>query len=639
MGQTFSATGFCRQLVDFSPLLALLLSVLGATSAARAEQGIRIGELAQRGAEYTPAGWQPATAGGAEYLPVILLTGALLLILTAAAAWLLNLNRHLRRSESDLQQARHFLEQRVEERTAELSRLNRLLEEENQARLEALSQLADERQRLTVTLRSIGDGVITTDTARRVELLNAVAEEMCGWTEEEARGRRLTEVFQLINHRTGQAVVDPVEKVLATGRVVELANHVSLVAKDGSRRSIADSAAPIIDIDGTIIGAVLVFRDVTEKERLEEEAIRAQKMESLGVMAGGIAHDFNNALTAIHGNVSLARLQLPANGETAGLLQSAEVAIMQASGLARQLLTFAKGGKPIRKVVPMATLIRDSVEMILRGSAVRAEFELATDLRPAEVDAGQITQVLQNLAVNARQAMPEGGVLQVKADNHQGPPPDPAIPHWLCLIISDQGPGIPPELQERVFDPYFTTKEGGNGLGLAICQAIVSKHNGTIKATASAGGGTEFTILLPATDMDPERTVLAVRHRVPPARILLMDDDPMVADVIRRSLENLGHLVVTVGEGAAAISAWRQAREEGQPFQWGLLDLTVSGAMGGVKAAAEIRHLDHQARLIVLSGYSDDQVLTDPSRYGFQGGLVKPCTIGDLETMVGNAAF
>lgn len=574
-----------------------------------------------------------------QYRQVLALAGALALTLIVSILHFLRLNRRLRRSEQALRRARDHLEERVRDRTAELGQINRLLEEENHARLEALRTLADERQRLSVTLRSIGDGVITTDTAARVELLNAEAERLCGWPEEEALGRPLREIFNLINHRTGVAVVSPVEEVLATGKLVELANHVALVARDGSRRSIADSGAPIIDIDGAIIGAVLVFRDVTEKERLEEESFKAQKLESVGVLAGGIAHDFNNLLTAIHGNVSLARLQLPADQPAVEFLKETEKAIMRATGLSRQLLTFAKGGTPIRRVISLAETIRESVELTLRGSNVRAEFRIASDIRPVEVDAGQIAQVVQNLVINACQAMPGGGNLLINCENFSGAPPGLAPGDWLRLTIADQGPGIPPEIRDRIFDPYFTTKEGGSGLGLAVCHTIISKHDGSIFLTSETGQGTEFTIMLPAATEEkiPAANTTATR-RAGPARVLVMDDEPMVADVLRQSLERLGHLVTVVADGAAAVTAWNQAAADGHRFAWGFLDLTVPGKIGGRQAAVEILHHDPAARLIVVSGYTNDGALAEPHRHGFQGSLTKPYNPRDLETIVGNAA-
>lgn len=543
------------------------------------------------------------------------------------------INDHLRRQRDRLEEA-------VAERTAHLAEVNRLLEEENHARLQAVHNLADERQRLTITLRSIGDGVITTDRNGRIVLLNQVAEELCGWPEEEALGRPLPEVFHLIDHRSEKPVANPVDKVLATGERVELANHVALVARNGAIRRIADSGAPIIDLDGQIIGAVLVFRDVTEKERLEEESFRAQKLESVGVLAGGIAHDFNNILTAIYGNLALARRRLgadqPAGELIAELLHEAEKAVMRATGLSRQLLTFAKGGAPVCKTVDLAGVIRESVELTLRGSNLRAEITIADDLLPVEADSSQIAQVVQNLVVNSRQAMPGGGLLRVSGENYTGSPPGLNQGRWLRITFADQGPGIPVELRGRIFDPYFTTKAEGSGLGLAVCHAIVRKHEGTITVAPNPGGGTLFTIFLPvaaavAARSEAEATATETRS----GRILLMDDDAMVAGALRGMLENLGHQVTVVGDGEEAVAAWQEALANGCGYDWGILDLTVPGGTGGLPAAEAIRSLDPAAKLIVASGYADNPVLAFPGRYGFRGRLAKPCRIEDLEALVG----
>lgn len=538
-----------------------------------------------------------------------------------------------------LRRHRDQLEAIVAERTATLVDTNRHLAEESRARLQAMQQLADERQRLTVTLRSIGDGVIATDTAGTVVLLNGIAEKLCGWEEKDALGRPLTEVFQLVDSRSGETVTNPVETVLATGELVELANHVVLISRDGSRYRIADSGAPIVDLDEMIIGAVLVFRDVSEKERLEEEAFRAQKLESLGVLAGGIAHDFNNILTAIQGHVVLARYSLTGEQKATAMLAAAETALQRAAGLARQLLTFAKGGVPVRTTMMLGDLVRESSDLTLRGANVRAEYNIADDLWPAEVDGGQISQVIRNLVLNGRQAMAEGGVLRIFCGNFKGAPPGLSEGNWVRIDIADQGPGIAADLQLRIFDPYFTTKKEGTGLGLAICHSIVRKHDGTITVESEAGKGSVFSVFLPAgTGTAVVRQAEPVTsHLVAPARILVMDDEPMVVSVLRGMLEMLGHQVTVVEDGAAAVDAWLAALSEGRGYDWGIFDLTVPGGVGGQQAAVDIRSRDQSAKLVVTSGYSDDPIMADPGRFGFTARLAKPCQVKDLHAIVGSA--
>ncbi len=281
------------------------------------------------------------------------------------------------------------------------------------ARKKAELALAREKEQLAVTLRSIGDGVITTDLEGRVVLLNRVAEQLTGWSQNEARGMALPAVFHIVDEKTGKSSTDPAGEALRTGKIIELANHTLLLGRDGRRHAIADSAAPIYDPESQVIGVVVVFRDVTEKNRLEQELFKVKKLESVGVLAGGIAHDFNNILAAILGNISLARARMQTEGiscdRVEGLLAQAEKAGGQARHLTNQLLTFSKGGDPVKQTASISEIIRESVGFVLRGSPVRCSYDIADDLWFAEVDPGQISQVIQNIILNARQAMPGGG--------------------------------------------------------------------------------------------------------------------------------------------------------------------------------------------------------------------------------------
>ncbi|MEW6428761.1 MAG: ATP-binding protein [Thermodesulfobacteriota bacterium] len=541
-------------------------------------------------------------------------------------------NEHLRRQRDRLEDA-------VAARTAGLAEANLRLAEESRARLAAMQQLADERQRLTVTLRSIGDGVIAVDIKGRIVLLNNAAEQLCGWEEKDAVGRPLDEVLQLVDRRSGQVLANPLAKVLEAGERVELPGAIDLIGRDSTVRSIADSGAPIIDIDGRVVGGVLVFRDVGEKERLEELEVRAQKLESLGVLAGGIAHDFNNILTAISGHVQLARGLLPAGEKAEEMLAAAEQACRRAGALAKQLLTFARGGRPVREIVDLERLVRESAELTLRGTNVRAEFEMEKDLRPVQADGGQIAQVIQNLVLNGRQAMAGGGTLRLTCGNFTGAPPGLAAGEWVRIDVADEGEGIPAGVRTRIFDPYFTTKPQGSGLGLAICHSIVSKHEGVITVLSPPGRGAVFSVYLPAAAgrRSPAAAKPVVETKAARARILLMDDEAMVAEVFRGMLESLGHRVTVVGDGGAAVAAWFREKEEGGGFDWGILDLTVPGMMGGLQAAGEILAKDAAARLVVASGYNNDPVLADPVRYGFVDLIAKPCQIERLEAIFGRA--
>lgn len=492
--------------------------------------------------------------------------------------------------------------------------------------------LAAEKERLAVTLRSIGDGVITTDLEGRIVFLNRVAEELTGWSLGEAQGRNLEEIFHIIHERTRARLENPAEKVINTNQIIELANGTVLISKERQERIITDSGAPILDQEGNIRGVVLVFRDITEKVKMEEELVKAEKLESIGILAGGIAHDFNNILTAVIGNLSLAKIAVPAGGKAMERIEEAEKAAERAKDLTQQLLTFAKGGAPIKQVASVAEIIQDSASFGLRGSKSRCEFHLADDLWPAEIDPGQISQVIHNLVINADQAMPNGGRITIKAKNT-------ALIHTYSglkkkaveIAIQDEGTGIPDSFLAKIFDPYFTTKPKGSGLGLATAYAIIQRHDGDLTVKTQVGQGTTFTIFLPASD----------RFRIEPAgtgeqtltgggKILVMDDDPIVMNVFSEMLELLGYTVEGASDGQEAMTKYASAQTSGSPFDAVIMDLTVPGGMGGKEAIQKLREIDPQVKAIVSSGYSKDPVLSDFKKFSFSGRLPKPFSLRSL---------
>ncbi|MFZ2090077.1 MAG: PAS domain S-box protein, partial [Desulfobaccales bacterium] len=339
--------------------------------------------------------------------------------------------------------------------------------------------LAAEKERLGVTLRSIGEGVIATDTEGKVVLMNQVAEALTGWTQEEARHQPVGKVLSLIHEITRKPCDTRVEQVIRTGNVVSLPAHTLLQARDGAERILAASAAPIIDEAGQVIGVVLVFQDITLKRQTDAELLKMEKLTSLGILAGGIAHDFNNILTGILGNISLALLSSAQQGEVFRRLSEAEQATLRARDLVQQLLTFAKGGAPVKEVASLGEIIKDSATFACRGSQVRCDFTWPQGLWPAEVDQSQISQVIQNLVINAIQAMPTGGAIAIGAENitlreDQGLPLPPG--KYIKIEIKDQGIGIPPDYLPKIFDPYFSTKQKGSGLGLATAYSIIKNH-------------------------------------------------------------------------------------------------------------------------------------------------------------------
>ncbi len=502
--------------------------------------------------------------------------------------------------------------------------------------------LAEETGRLAVTLRSIGDGVIATDRSGKIVLINAVAEQLTGWKQHEATGKNLGEVFCIIDEKTRTACENPVEEVLRSGTVTELANHTVLISKTGQEMIIADSGAPIRDSKGEITGVVLVFRDVTEKKKMDEELQKMSKLESVGVLAGGIAHDFNNILAAILGNISLARLSVnPEDEKLLKRLIDAEQAVMRAKDLTYQLLTFSRGGIPIKKTTTVRKVLKESAKFALTGSDVKCHFSFAPDLFSVDIDEGQIGQVINNLVMNAQQAMPGGGTVTIKARNltvehgvmEYGIFLEPG--NYVRISVRDSGAGIAPEHTGKIFDPYFTTKQKGSGLGLATSYSIIKNHDGHITVESKHDSGTTFFIYLKASENEAEPQHAFEQDK--PAvktRILHMDDEEMILQITRDMLESLGYEVETVADGDEAIKKYVEARESGNPFDIVILDITVPGGMGGKQTITRLLEIDPGVKAIVSSGYSNDPVMAMFDKYGFAGVIAKPYQMTELRDVV-----
>jgi PAS domain S-box-containing protein len=747
-------------------------------------------------------------------------------------------------------------------------------------------KLKESEQWLSTTLRSIGDAVISTDTEGCVTFMNPVAQALTGWNQEEATGKPLRIVFNIVDERTGEAVEDPVAKVIQEGEIIELANHTLLIARDGTRVPIDDSAAPIRDDSGNLIGVVLVFRDITERKRtgealreseekyrtlvenanetilvaqdgmikfvnpkaieitgyskdevtsrpfmdfihpddremvaeryskrlkgeelphvyplriadkcgnikwvelnavlitwsgkpatlnfltditerkrteealreseemfraafetaedcifikdrslkyirfnpamvklfgvieeelinktdmdlfgeeigeqemesdrrvvqgeiveeestrsvngvprtfhiikvplrdsegnifglcgiarditerqkMEAELLRIQKLESIGILAGGIAHDFNNILTGILGNISLAGVYTDP-GKIAERLSEAEMASLQAKNLTQQLLTFSKGGAPIKETTAIADLVTDSAPFALRGSNVRCEFSIPDDLWAVEVDEGQIRQVVNNLIINADQAMPGGGVIEIRVENVDIEPGDvlPLMPgKYIKISIQDHGIGISEEHLHRIFDPYYTTKQKGSGLGLATSYSIIKNHGGHITVESQIGIGTTFYIYLPASAGATEAKKEKVKEELIPGsgKVLVMDDEKIIRDLACDMLASIGYEISVARDGAEAVGLYKEAMNSREPFDAVIMDLTVQGSMGGKEAVQELLKMDPDVKAIVSSGYSNDPIMADFRKYGFMGVIAKPYKIKELSEVL-----
>jgi len=514
------------------------------------------------------------------------------------------------------------------------------------ARKEAEVKLASEQERLAVTLRSIGDGVITTDIEGKIVFLNKVAEELSGWTNEAAQGRPSIEVFNIINEKSGQKCASPVQRVIELGRIIGLANHTALIAKDGTIRSIADSGAPIRDWDSRVIGVVLVFRDITHEKKMEEELLKIRKLESVGVLAGGIAHDFNNILSAILGNIELVGYRLDKGDEKAySLLSDARKATKRATKLTKQLLIFSKGGDPAKEAITLPELIKESANFVLHGSQVACEYNFPDDLWMVDVDSGQIGQVVQNIILNAKHAMPEGGTILIHCVNVRDATAEALLSvdkgDYVRITIQDTGVGIPREIIDKIFDPYFTTKQEGSGLGLAICHSIINKHDGYLTVHSVPGKGSIFTLYLPAVHSSEFKLEAraAATSLVKSARIMVMDDEEMLRDVAQSLLAVLGHEAVLVNDGEQAINKYQELQDNGMPVDLVIMDLTIPGGMGGQEAARKLLKIDPHAKIIVASGYSNDSVMANYKEYGFCAAVAKPFDLAGLGKVIDSAFF
>jgi PAS domain S-box-containing protein len=382
-----------------------------------------------------------------------------------------------------------------------------------------------------------------------------------------------------------------------------------------------------------------ISRDISERRVMEREMIKNQKLESVGLLAGGIAHDFNNLLSAIAGYVSLAQSCNPSSEEVGEHLLKAEKATFRAKDLTHQLLTFSKGGTPVRKATALRELIQDAAGWALRGSNVQSDIAVPPDLRRVDADEGQISQVMSNLLINASQAMTNGGTVRISARNvtlkdFECPPLEAG--EYVTISIHDHGVGIPGEHLTKIFDPYFTTKRQGSGLGLATSYAIIKKHRGNITVESRLGMGTTFHIFLPVSrGNEEEESPPQAMHHPGEGRILVMDDDASLREVASSMLRNLGYATVTEKDGGDAVASYEAALRVGEPFDAVILDLTVPGGMGGREAVTKLRQIDPEAKVIVSSGYSNDDIMANYKEYGFSGVVPKPYNLVQLGDAVG----
>jgi len=411
-----------------------------------------------------------------------------------------------------------------------------------------------------------------------------------------------------------------------------------LVARDGRVIETLLYALPEFDSNNNVIGTRAIYVDITDRKSLEEEHRKNQNLEALGVLAGGIAHDFNNVLTAVIGSFELLEMYTDTDSDIHQIILDGKRASDRTRSLTQQLLTFAKGGAPIKEAASIESLIRETTELSLRGSNTKPEFHLDEDLYSVNMDQGQISQVLQNLVLNAGQAMPDGGVLKVSAGNIELVSQD-SLPleagSYVKVSVVDQGSGIPTEIIAKIFDPYFSTKAAGHGLGLSIVYSIIQRHEGHITVHSEENIGTTFEFYLPAVQEHLASTTDSDQKLMGgTGRILLMDDEEMIHTVVTMMLEKMGYQVESAYEGDQALQAYQAAMESEHPFDLVIMDLTVPGGMGGQQAVEKLHEIDPNARVIVSSGYANNPIMTRFSEYGFIGAVKKPVDIRELAEVV-----
>ncbi len=486
---------------------------------------------------------------------------------------------------------------------------------------------------LDATLRAIPDLLFELDEkgtyldlwAHDVDLLIAEKSALLGQT--------VTEMFPAEAAQVVMAGIHEAEKTGAShGQVIKLPlkQGVHWFELSTSRKQLTDDSNHYL----------MLARDITDKHQMEAELLKVRKLESVGVLAGGIAHDFNNILSAILGNIELATYRVEKDTKAVSLLSDAQKATKRAAKLTQQLLTFSRGGHPVKEATSLAELISETTDFVLHGSQVSCDYTFQDDLWMADVDSGQISQVIQNIILNAIHAMPEGGRINVRCENVEDKASESLLSrhegNFVRIAIRDTGIGIPQEVVDRIFDPYFTTKQEGSGLGLAICYSVIKKHDGHITVQSSPDKGTLFTLYLPAKHSS--NFTVAKQQKLQPAvkraRVMVMDDEEMIREIAQKQLSILGHDTVLVADGEEAIYKYQKLQASCTPIDLVIMDLTIPGGMGGQEASKKLLQVDPATKIIVASGYSNDPLMANYRKFGFSAAIAKPFDLSRLRKAI-----
>jgi PAS domain S-box-containing protein len=503
--------------------------------------------------------------------------------------------------------------------------------------INAAKSLEEKNKFLSITLKSIGDGVIATDSEGKITFINPITESLTEWSNEEACGQSLDQVFHIVNEFSNERCENPAQKVLETGQIIELANHTTLISRNNNRHIIEDSAAPIIDSNGVIQGVIIVFRDTTEKSRMKDMINRNQRLESLSFLAGGIAHDFNNYLAGIFGYVELVknRLEDDAREKDVEYLTKILDISKNAKSLTQQLLTFAKGDNTKREVISLKDIIYTSFNFSLRGTNVVSRISIDDDLWNCYCDANRIAQCLDNLIINGIQSMPEGGELSLTARNARNVPQQLSSGLYIELNVTDSGCGIPDHYKSKIFDPFFTTKDKGNGLGLATVFSIIESHDGTIEMESNEGWGTSFTIYLPATKLSIKKeTEISENKTSGEGHILILDDQEYITEILNGLLGSLGYKTYTATKSHDALDILKKDRIGLKKIKACIVDQTLPGDAKGHEIAREMKSIDSEIILFASSGYADSDVMRNPKVYHFEDCITKPFDIKQISELM-----
>ncbi|OPY13620.1 MAG: Blue-light-activated protein [Syntrophus sp. PtaB.Bin001] len=474
----------------------------------------------------------------------------------------------------------------------------------------------------------------------RILAWNSAAEKLFGCNIEEVIGKSYVELF--VQKRDQTEVRNSILQILAGKESRNVEGEI--VAKNGAIRTIRWNAVRLPERNTIPSGIIACGQDISERKRIESDLARAQKLETVGILAGGIAHDFNNLLATVLGNISLAKVELNPDDEIFIKLTCAEQACFQARELTNRLISFSDSGAPLRKTMSLAAFLQKVVPFSLTNAAIHCEYALPENLHHVTIDEDQIQHVIGHLLRNAQEAMPDGGQIVIEAENVDVAgdllPGLESGPYVRCAI-RDQGKGIPREIQPHIFDPHFTSKsqgtQKGSGLGLAVCFSIIKKHDGTITFSSEPGRGTTFEIYLPAVMKKEDAAPVESSAKPVAERILLMDDEETVREITGQILTHLGYEVELASNGDEAIARFMKAESEGRPFSQVLLDLTIRGGMGGFKTLQKLREINPEVRAVIVSGYTNDPVVEFFNMHGFNASLTKPFTIKQLKTALANS--